>query len=272
MASPRTARILTEAMVKHLPPSASQLSLLDVNGKAWEILEKHRPDLAITVVEGSEWGVPPQAFDAVTAFDEDLRGDLLDAALNALRPGGRLIVMATNGDPDESRVKTLEQYGYTRILVETGAECPLPVGVLMRGEKPHVTDDTNARVRVAADQDGDSQSLDDFNGRFVHLLIRQSPNKPAWAIRADEPVTWEAVTLGGALLAFSSLPKAVAFMQPAVLSGKIQDVTKVAKFSKDTARAWPLALRLNPAPDILDAGATVDTLVVDPDTAETSDE
>lgn len=272
MASPRTARILTEAMVKHLPPSASQLSLLDVNGKAREILEKHRPDLAITVVEGSEWGVPPQAFDAVTAFDDDLRGDLLDAALNALRPGGRLIVMSTTGDPGEHQVKTLEQYGYTRILVETGAECPLPVGVLMRGEKPHVTEDNNARVRVAADQDDDAQTLDVFRGRYVLLLIRQTPNKPAWAIRADEPVTWEAVTLDGALLAFSSLPKAVAFMQPAVLAGKIQDVTKVAKFSKDTARAWPLPVRLNPAPDILSDGVTVDTLTVDPDSAETPDE
>jgi len=272
MASPRTARILTEAMVKHLPPSASRLSLLDVNGKARDILDKHRPDLAITVVEGSEWGVPQHTFDAVTAFDEDLRGDLLDAALNALRPGGRLIVMATTGDPDVHHVKTLEQYGYTRILVETGAECPLPVGVLMRGEKPHVTDNTNARVRVAADQDDDAQTLETFNGRYLHLLIRQSPNKPAWAIRADEPVTWEAVTLDGALLAFSSLPKAVAFMQPSILAGKIGGVTKVAKFSKDTARGWPLPVMLNPAPDALTDGATFSTLSIDPDTAETPDE
>jgi hypothetical protein len=259
-------------MLKHLPPSPSQLNLLDVNGKAREIFEKHRPDLAITVVEGSEWGVPPQAFDAVTAFDEDLRGDLLDAARNALRPGGRLIMMATNGDPDEGRVRTLEQYGYTRILVETGAECPLPVGVLMRGEKPHVTDDTNARVRVAADQDADSQTLDGYTGRFVHLLIRQSPNKPAWAIRADEPVTWEAVTLDGTLLAFSSLPKAVAFMQPSILAGKIGGITKVAKFSRETARAWPAPVKLNPAPDILDGGASIGTVAIDPDSAETSDE
>ena len=272
MASPRVARVLTEAMVKHLPPSASSLTLLDVNGKAREILEKHRPDLVITVVEGSEWGVPPQAFDAVTAFDDDLRGDLLDAALSALRPGGRLIVMATDGDPDEGRVKTLEQYGYTRILVETGAECPLPVGVLMRGEKPHITDDTNARVRVAADQDDDAQTLDDFKGRYVHLLIRQSPNKPAWMIRADEPVTWEAVTLDGALLAFSSLPKAVAFMQPAVLAGKIQDVTKVAKFSKESARTWPLPVKINPVLGVLNNGAAISTLAIDPDTAETPDE
>ena len=252
MPSPRTARILTEAMVKHLPPSAARLNLLDVNGKAREILEKHRPDLEITVVAGSEWPVPPQTFDAVTAFDEDLRGDLLEAALHALRPGGRLIVMSITGDPDESRVKTLEQHGYTRILVETGAECPLPVGVLMRGEKPHITGDTNARVRIAADQDDDAQTLEDFRGRFVHLLIRQSPNKPAWAIRADEPVTWEAVTLGGALLAFSSLPKAVAFMQPSILAGQISGVSKVAKFSRETACAWPLPIILNPAPEILD--------------------
>lgn len=272
MASPRTARILTEAMLKHLPPSAARLSLLDVNGKAREILEKHRPDLAITVVTDREWGVPAQSFDAVTAFDEELHGDLLDAALHALRPGGRLIMMAMTGDPDENRVKTLEQHGYTRILVEVGAECPLPVGVLMRGEKPHITADTHVRVRVAADQDDDAQTLDDFKGRFVHLLIRQSPNKPAWAIRADEPVTWEAVTLDGALLAFSSLPKAVAFMQPAVLSGQIQNVTKVAKFSKETARTWPLPVKINPMLNILHNAVALGTLAIDPDTAETPDE
>jgi len=40
-------------------------------------------------------------------------------------------------DPSEAFVKTLEAADYTRILVEVGAECPLPVGALMRGEKPH---------------------------------------------------------------------------------------------------------------------------------------
>lgn len=271
MVSPRVARILTEAMVKHLPPSASRLTLLDIEGKARETLEKHRPDLDITVASGAEWQVTPDAFDAVTAFDDDLRDDLLDAAIRALRPGGRLIIMATTGDPNAEQVQTLEKHGYTRILVETGAECPLPVGVLMRGEKPHTTDDTHERVKVAADADADALSLETYRGRFVYLLIRQTPNKPGWALRADEPVTWHAVTLNGSLMAFTSLPKAVAFMQPAVVQGKIKDVTKFAKFSVETARTWTLPVRLNPPIAALDR-ATIDQISVDPDSAEAPDE
>lgn len=271
MVSPRVARILTEAMVKHLPPSASRLSLLDVGGKAREILEKHRPDLDITVVSGDAWAVSAGTFDAVTAFDDDLRGDLLQAALDALRPGGRLIVMATHGDPDAEKVSTLEKSGYIRILVETGAECPLPVGVLMRGEKPHTTDDTHARVKVASDGDADALTLDTYRGRFVHLLIRQSPNKPAWALRADEEVTWNAVTLNGALMAFTSMPKAVTFMQPVVVQGKIKDVNKFAKFSVATVRAWALPLHLNPPIAALDRAA-IGEIGIDPDSAETPDE
>lgn len=272
MDSSRVARILTEAMLKHLPPSASRLSLLDVNGKAHDILQKHRPDLAITIVADGAWGVAPQSFDAVTAFDEDLRGDLLEAALKALRPGGRLIVMATSGAPDEERVRLLEQYGYTRILVETGAECPLPVGVLMRGERPHVTPDTQQRVRVAADQDENTQTLEGFSGDYLHLLIYQFPNKPVWAMRADEPITWEAVTLDGALMAFSSLPKAIAFMQPLILAGKIGGVTKVAKFSKEVARCWGRPVKVNPLADIFGSDTAAGSMAVDPDSAEASDE
>jgi hypothetical protein len=273
MASPRITRILTEAMLKHLPPSSASLKLLDVGGSAQDILLKHRPDLAITPVTGdpATWAVEPASFDAVTAFDAAPDSPLLHAALAALRPGGRLIVMATRGEPDGGQVITLESHGFTRILVETGAECPLPVGVLMRGERPHTTDDTLARVQVAASGDADGQSLSDYRGRFVHLLIRQTPDKPAWKLRADEPLTWEAVTLDGALLAFSSLPKAVAFMQPVVLSGTITGVSKVAKFSKQTAQAWPQPVLLNPTPDVLHSGG-LGVIPIDPDSAETPDE
>jgi len=273
MASPRITRILTEAMLKHLPPSASSLKLLDVGGAAQAILLKHRPDLAITAVRGepSEWGVPFGEFDAVTAFDAEPGSPLLEAALTALRPGGRLIVMSSGGEPDAAHVVTLENHGFTRILVETGAECPLPVCVLMRGERPHETDDTLARVQLGAAADDDVQSLTDFKGRFVHLLIRQTPDKPAWKLRADEPLTWEAVTLDRLLLAFSSLPKAVAFMQPVVLTGQILGVSKVAKFSKQTALGWPGTVLLNPTPAVLANGA-LGVMTIDPDSAETPDE
>ena len=49
------------------------------------------------------------------------------------------------------------------------------------------------------------------------------------------------------LLAFSSLPNAVAFMQPAVIAGTIKDVNKVAKFSRATAQDWRVLI--NPALD-----------------------
>lgn len=273
MASPRITRVLTEAMLKHLPPSSSSLKLLDIGGAAGEIFLKHRPDLAITPVSGeaSAWEIEQGSFDAVAAFDTDPDSPLLDAALTALRPGGRLIIMSSRGEPDAAHVVTLESHGFTRILVETGAECPLPVGVLMRGERPHQTDDTHARVKIGAAADGDSQTLADYAGRFVHLLIRQTPDKPAWKLRADEPLEWEAVTLDGALLAFSSLPKAVAFMQPVVVTGQILGVSKVAKFSKQTALGWPHAVILNPTPDSLENGV-LGVISIDPDSAETPDE
>lgn len=273
MASPRVTRVLTEAMLKHLPPSASSLKLLDIGGATQEIFLKHRPDLAITAVEGepSAWGIDGGGFDAVTAFDAEAGTPLLEAALAALRPGGRLIVMSTKGEPDAEHVVTLENHGFTRILVEIGAECPLPVGVLMRGERPHETDDTLARVQIGAEGDEDSQDLTHFKGRFVHLLIRQTPDKPAWKLRADESLVWEAVTLNGAFLAFSSLPKAVAFMQPVVLTGQILGVSKVAKFSKITALGWSQPVLLNPTPEILENG-TLGVVSIDPDSAETPDE
>jgi hypothetical protein len=257
-------------MLKHLPPCSSNLKLLDIGGAAQEIFLKHRPDLAITPVTGepTDWGIEHGSFDAVTAFDAEPNSPLLDVALSALRPGGRLIVMSTRGEPDAAHVVTLESHGFTRILVETGAECPLPVGVLMRGERPH---DTLARIQIGAAADDDSQTLADFKGRFIHLLIRQTPDKPAWKLRADEPLIWEAVTHNGALLAFSSLPKAVAFMQPVVLTGQILGVSKVAKFSTQLALTWRQTILLNPTPDSLKNGA-LGVVIIDPDSAETPDE
>lgn len=273
--SARVQRILIEAMAKHLPPSAAALRLLDVNGAAGETLAKQRADLDVIAVSGdpAAWGVDEASADAVAAYDSDLSGDLLTAALRALRPGGRLIAVDPRGEPSKTPVIMLESAGYDRILVETAAECPLPVGVLMRGEKPHTTNDTLARVRVAATDA--ATALADFRGRYVHLLVKQTPNKPAWKLEPGETITWDALALdtpnGVTLLAFSSLPNAVAFMQPAVLVGKITDVGKVAKFSRDTALAWRENVILNPDPSVLD-NAQITLISVDPSTAETPDE
>ncbi|MBC7869908.1 MAG: hypothetical protein H7Y09_03650 [Chitinophagaceae bacterium] len=277
---PRLARVLIESMVKHLPPSASSLRLLDVNGAAGEVLKGLRGDLDVVSVSGAinVWAtenIPSSSFDAVVAFGYILNDDFLSAAMAALRPGGRLIVVNSQGDVSPELGKTLEHAGYARILVETAAECPLPVGVLMRGEKIHTTDDTFERIQQVAGLDSDSVDWADYKGRYVHLLIVQTPNKPVWNLAEGEQVSWQAVTVerenGAALLAFSSLPKAVGFMQPAVMNGRIHHVNKVGKFSREAAAGWTLPVLLNPDLRSL-GGSNMSLVTIDVNSAEASDE
>ena len=255
--------LIIETMIKHLPPSAATLRLLDVNGAAAAALSEHRADLEVKVGAATE----ENSFDAVVAYGEPLDDDLLGMALFALRAGGRLIVIDPQGEPSSAQVKRLESAGYIRILVEE----MLPTGVLMRGEKPHTTDDTMARIQSVADRDA---TLVNFRGRYLYLLIRQTPNKPIWSLKPGEAFEWLAVALADEnndlhLLAFTSLPKAVAFMQPAVISGDIQDVNKVVKFNRTKMQDWPMLI--NPPMDILDQQAVV-LVPVDPASAEAPDE
>ncbi|MBC7812611.1 MAG: hypothetical protein H7175_15760 [Burkholderiales bacterium] len=279
---PRLKRLLIEAMAKHLPPSAASLRLLDVRGETSDVLTGFRKDLDVVTApeQADQWQLEADSVDAVVAYTNSVNDDFLNAAMIVLRPGGRLIVVNPDQDPNDGHVTTLEGAGYTRILVETAAECPLPVGVLMRGEKPHTTNDTLERVQQVAARD--SQSVDltfadltKFKGRYAHLLIRQMPNKPVWSLEAGEAITWQAAALetpsGTALLVFSSLPQAVAFMQPAVMNGQIKDVNKVGKFSRETAQAWTLPVLLNPALSLLE-GLSVAFVNVDADSAEAPDE
>jgi hypothetical protein len=274
MAVSRKERLLIEAMGKHLPPSGAALRLADVGGRAGIILSQKRTDLDIILTPGryDSWQLPPDSLDAVTAYDCDPDTVLLAMALFALRPGGRLILMSPTGTPDEAMVRRLEEGGFTRILVEPGLQGSTSVGVLMRGEKPHTEEHTLDRVKQVASRD---EAAPRRSSRYVHLLIRQSPNKPAWKLKKGEQITWEAVAVAGndetIVLAFSSLPKAVEFMQPAVLAGHIQDVNKVAKFSWETARAWPFPMMLNPSDEIFDTN-TIVHLTIDPQTAEAPDE
>lgn len=279
-ASPRLTRLLIEAIAKHLPPSGAEMRLLDVNGEAGPILASMRGDLHITSVPGQSDAWPPDTAqlnaDAVVAYSYNLNDDFLQAAMNALRPGGRLIVVNPRGDVTSAQGCTLEAAGYTRILVETAVECPLPTGVLMRGEKPHVTTDTLARVQSVAEKDPNGLDLSDYEGRYVHLLIIQTPNKPVWRLEDGEQVIWQAVALSrngspAALLAFSSLPKAVAFMQQAVAGGQIVGVNKIAKFKRETVATWMAPSALNPSVKSLQE-QTVTLLTVDPSAAETPDE
>jgi hypothetical protein len=270
--TPRVERILIEALAKHLPPSASTLRLLDVGGKAGAVLGELHPDIQIVASPSASepWTVDAETVDAVTAFDHELTPELLTHAQRVLRVGGRLIVMALSGDPNPAQVQTLESAGYTRILVEVGAECPLPVGVLMRGEKPHTEARTTERIKQVAEADKPRKP-----GRFVYLLVQQTPNKPAWRMKPDEVITWQAAAVQGddevVLLAFSSLPKAVEFMQPAVMNNTLTKINKIVKYRWEVAQQWPYNFLLNPSDEILDTH-TVTRVQVDPATAEAPDE
>lgn len=271
----RRQRHFVTVMAKHLPPSASTLRLLDIDGRSGEMLAEIRRDICrrrLPAARLEQADLTTGSQDAIVAYDIPLTDALLGAALNVLRPGGRFIAVHSRGRVDENLGRTLEQKGFVRILVEPALD---DLGVLIRGEKPHATAQTIARIRAVADADGNALALDNYRGRFVHLLIQQRPSKPVWQLEANERLRWRAAAVEKdgqpLLLGFSSLPKAVAFLQPAVLADVIRDVNKVAKFSLPTARAWPWALLLNPTLEALQ-GADLMYLDIDPATAEAPDE
>ena len=261
-------RAYVEAMARHLPPSGARLRWVDVGGRCAAALSARRLDLDLV----EAWPDEADSADAVVALDAPLTADLLGRALAALRPGGRFVYVDPSGEPCAELVETLANAGFTRILVEPALEVG---GVLARGEKPHTARATLERAAQTAARDDSASELAAYSGRYLHLLICQTPNKPVWALRPDERVTWTAAALdtgsGPALLAFSSLPKAVAFMQPAVLAGRIAGVNKVGKFSRAAAQTWPQPILFNPEPAALDSGRVV-FLPVDAASAEAPDE
>jgi len=258
-----------ELLAKQLPPSGAVLRLLDLAGKAGAGLLERRADIEIVENKGLP-NMPENSVDAVlfSAMPDD---SLLRHGLRALRPGGRLIGIDPQGGANRDAVDQLETAGFIRILVEPAE----PAGVLLRGEKPHETDDTLTRIDVVARQETPRPDMRMFKGRNVYVLARQTPNKPAWALKPGERVRWHAVGVeeGGqiAALAFSSLPNAVAFMQRAVLAGAVRDVNKVAKYSREVAEQWPFMLVINPIFSEMES-AIYGEIEVDPATAVTGEE
>ena len=159
-----------------------------------------------------------------------------------------------------------------RILVEPALD---ELGVLIRGEKAHETADTVQRIQSIAGAESDSLDLPDFQGRYLHLLIQQEPNIPVWKYEPGEEIKWRAAALqchdGHVLLVFSSLPKAVAFLQPAVIDGLIRDINKVGKFSRATSQTWQSPVMINPTLDAI-RGNSLTYIDIDPRTAEAPDE
>ena len=263
------------ALAKHLPPSASSLRLLDIDGRCCAGLQELRKDLDIIAcgVEQLPFAaISLASLDAVVAFEVALADELLATVMDLLRPGGRFVAVDSRATVDDSQLRALEAHGYIRILIEPAVD---GAGVLMRGEKAHTTSDTHERIRVAADADPDRLDLTTYRKPYLHLLIRQSPNKPVWQLRADEPISWHAAALLSqsqtTLLAFSSLPKAVAFIQPIALDGADLRINKVAKFARDSAAELGHPLLLNPTPESVSL-VRLTWLPVDPALAEAPDE
>jgi len=106
-------------------------------------------------------------------------------------------------------------------------------------------------------------------GRYIHLLVIQRPNKPAWKPGPRERIEWRVVTVlpsgadRPAAPAFSSLVKAVKFLQAAVLAGTIKDVNKVGKFPQDAAPDFPFDLIPNPELDSLQSAPLGPLVTVD---------
>lgn len=268
-------RHFVAVMAKHLPPSGSTLRLLDLDGSTGALLSEGRADLLVRRLSPQTINaatIASNSFDAAVAFDLDLTTRLLEQVIDALRPGGRLIALRSRDSVDKSQPRLLSGHGYTRILVEPALD---GLGVLLRGEKPHATSDTIERVRSVARADADLLDLVRYRGRYLHLLIRQQPDKPAWKLTPSDTLLWKAIALAKSplpvLLAFSSLPKAVNFMQQAVLAGAITDINKVGKFSRATAASWSWRAVLNPTLESIHRAALT-TVRIDPATAEAPDE
>ncbi len=275
MAGSRLRRHFVAVMAKHLPPSASTLRLLDLDGFSGAQLAEARADLEIRPVAAKaldRHDIKPDSVDAVVACDVELSDRVLHACFLTLRAGGRFIAVQSRETVSEARLRQLRAVGYARILIEPALD---ELGVLIRGEKPHDSPDTVERIGAVADGDADSLDLTTYRRPYVHLLIQQRPNKPVWKLAPGEAVSWRAAALAAdsapQLLGFSSLPKAVGFLQRAVLAGFSSDINKVGKFSRATIQAEAWEIRLNPTLDSL-AGAKLIFVDVEPALAEAPDE
>jgi hypothetical protein len=269
---------------RHLPPSAGRPRVLALDPATASELA---PVADLTLAAPGGW--PPGPFDAV-AGQAAPEPETLQALRARLRPGGRLILAAA-GAPD-ALLRALTESGLIHCLVEAAgdepgaaAEGPGPALVLYRGERPPLgssLDRTQSLAREASPAGRSALPVIDHQALpptpFLHLLITQTPNKPVWRLAPGEGVTWHAATLvepasgRPALLVFSALVKAVAYMQRAVLAGQLAGINKVGKFPAAAAAGWPLKLIYNPAFEQAQAAAPGPALPVDPQLALTGEE
>lgn len=243
---------------KHLPPSAHQPRVLALDAASAADLP---PETEIAF--GDLSAVAPGTFDAIVGR---LAPEALPQALAALRPGGRGIF--AHASAPEALLAALAEAGFIHCLVEPHAEM-----VLYRGERPPAGSSTE-RVNALAHM----PVAPSASAPFVFLLVQQTPNKPAWKLTPQDDLRWNAATVidpnthQPTLVAFTSLVKAVAFMQTAILAGWIKDVNKVGKYRAEAATAWAHPLRLNPEFETARTWALGPAYAVDPQIAITGEE
>ncbi|GAB1422194.1 hypothetical protein MASR2M15_24100 [Anaerolineales bacterium] len=246
---------------------------MDWGGASVEILQTLRPDLNLIATDETAFtSLPADSCDAVTILNITPSSTQFAAIYKCLRPGGRMIILQQFGEVDQATLTTLEKHHFTRILIEPTLENQ---GVLIRGEKRHEETDTLKRIESVAQKDISLIDWQNYQGRFVYLLIAQVPNIPVWRRKPEDVIEWQALAIQDQaqyiILAFSSFPRAVSFMQEKIQAGSPLIINKVAKFAVSTARNWPYSVLLNPEvfsfPD-----ASMSWLGVDPATAEESDE
>ena len=283
---------------RHLPPSAGLPRVLVLAPAAAAELAG-LIQMVLAAPSADDWPAGP--FDAIAG---PAAPEQLPALGQRLRPGGRLIL--THAAAPEALLAAMTAAGLIHCLVEPHGPVSLyrgerpPAGTTLERHQalaqadwqptiptsqiPTFAPDAAAGVTnyqiptLAPDAVAGVTAYLELPTPFIFLLIQRTPNKPAWKLAPGEPVTWRAATListAGAppvLLGFSSLVKAVAYMQGAVMARQLAGVNKVGKFPAQAMRAWPLPLALNAdfaAVSVLEAGPPFE---VDPRTAITGDE
>jgi hypothetical protein len=219
---------------KHLPPSAALPVVLALDPQAEQACDPERVVLA--------------AADAVDV-DAIVAGawpESLATLRDRLRPGGRLILLlpGATSDPAEgvAWLDALQAGGFIHCLIESLPEG----GWLCRGERPPQAPVAGRLSALAAGGDAS-------RAQALTLLVRQTPNKPTWRLDPGERRIWEAATVidpatgAPTLLTFTSLVKAVAFMQPAVLAGFLIGINKTGRFSAESVGAFDVPVIVNPA-------------------------
>lgn len=275
--------MLLREMLRHLPPSGAELALVALGEDITAPVCALRPDVRVIWRESfADYALPlpldSQSADALIACDalSAVRDSelFLREALRILRPGGRMVLFETVPEAEQAAqllhlAGTLETAKFERVLTERLTDLG---GVLARGERSYTHLSTQERISGTAARDSGlpggvaqlepipaNTLIEALTGKFVFLLAAQPTDRPPWELGRDRywlaPVMIDRGRDGAyCLLVFSSLPKAVEFMQPAVKAGLIKGINKIAKFDKAQIATWGIDLILNPTPAILLGG------------------